>query len=284
MSNAITSRCPSCNGDRYVCRLCRRPWRFSRRSIHTRRKKDGGCNARLRDRVECFQHIATQYECVLCGERRDATGHALFGRNEDAVPLGWDWVKVGPTTHGPHGTVSGEVLACGGCWTQFRVNLDGLFGRGHFAELREQSVACAFAFHLGQYTDAAESEGWNARGPHRVSVGDWTTAAFTDPATLGRFGWGRWSEVRREAQRRPWEPLYETGHAEAGVFMEMHSRAPLAIGAMVAIDPMDGWCRAAGPNDHPLGAVTRCEEGAFPDRRWVITILQRGRFGGTATG
>jgi hypothetical protein len=92
-----------------------------------------------------------------------------------------------------------EFWLCPGCRGLLAVGFDWSQAQGN-QPLLSESVACAFAFHLGQYDAAARAQGWETdastgRQHHR----DWRSETFTAPETLGQHGWGRWSQVRRDA-------------------------------------------------------------------------------------
>jgi hypothetical protein len=84
------------------------------------------------------------------------------------------------------------VVVVGLDWATENVDRDGTLS---------DSIACAFAFHLGQYEDAAHGSGWDV--PARLPDGSWgpirwRDASFISPDTLGRYGWPKTTDSSEE--------------------------------------------------------------------------------------
>jgi hypothetical protein len=184
--------CPSCAGYESVCGRCAAPWPLSlshRRQHGTvGRPADPRCKAGPKyDRTECPNHVPTLAKCDFCGEEQPAGRGAFSGHS--TLPRGWELVDVGRS----------RGLGCEDCHARLNVAIDALWQTGFLdAFALVESRACAFAFHLGQYEDAARAA--------PVRLRDWRSAEFIDPTTKGRYAWGRWSEVRRDTALRDRRP------------------------------------------------------------------------------
>ena len=104
---------------------------------------------------------------------------------------------------------SSQMLVCAMCKSVYAVGLDGALAIAGEPPL-SWSVACAFALHVGQYEDAAQANGWD-RSTASPEERGWRSAEFTAPWSLGMYGFGRWSDVRRNAANRDLlERMYPT--------------------------------------------------------------------------
>lgn len=159
------------------------------------------------------------------------------------------------------------VVACPSCKPVYAVGIDNALAMGGEPPL-SSSIACAWAFHLGQYEASAIAEGWDGKGPHRRDVGDWRARTFTRPETLGTHGWGRWSQVRREAQTQLVTSLVASEGLEVGQLLELD---PDTVGF--------AHVRASRGERPVLGAArTRADMGG------TVEVVIHGQFAGNTVG
>lgn len=92
----------------------------------------------------CEQHQPTVAVCDMCGTTAPAVKAGRYPNQYDDTPDGWHEVKGLRPGEGFKG-----MDCCPGCYGTVRVGLDWSLDRGG-EPLLSESIACAFAFHLGQ--------------------------------------------------------------------------------------------------------------------------------------
>lgn len=182
--------CATCSGEGLICPKCRKPWGYTgnRTAFGMHRNKHcrnaGGCGLKRGDALKCPEHTESFFECDLGGERAPGAQR----------PADWTHERIPGQKPG-----TSLIDACPSCLGALRVGWDfALRVIGDDSGSLIESIACAWAFHVGQYEDAARKLQWDL--DQGGAKADWRAPDYIAPATLGRYGWGRWTQVRREAE------------------------------------------------------------------------------------
>lgn len=187
MGMVFCSKCGSSDG--VLCRACGKPNHFDKTKTGWTGGRFNGCwrqLARVKRRFKvCEGHEAPIAECDSCRIREPALAPAR-GWNYPRDPAWWRRVETIASRE--------KLILCPSCQGTFRVGLDWALERNGEPPLSE-SIACAFAFQVGQYCAGATDHRTDAVFTNpEVLMPD-----FVDPRGWGKFGWGRWSDVRRTA-------------------------------------------------------------------------------------
>lgn len=156
--------CKQCGGDGRVCPKCLAAWgsttnkRVLGQLKNKHRRKYGGCGVKRGESIPCPHHTESAIVCDIGRERA-----LLTGRGE--LPAGWAHEHLVGTHRGTYQYI------CPECVSRLRVGADYALETAGQGTLTE-SIACAFAFQLGQML-GGRSVLWQMMRPEFVAGERW---------------------------------------------------------------------------------------------------------------